>query len=142
VFALSPDEEYENVLAAVAGEAEDGEGRAVELAPGVRLRVPAFAGATGSTVLVSIPAQQVLLAVESPRSLSAQNVLPAVVRDVRPAGALRLVASELRPGGAELVAEVTPRACVDLDLRAGREVFMIVKQTGCRVYAPSSAPMS
>jgi molybdate transport system ATP-binding protein len=142
VFALSPDEEYENVLAAVAGEAEDGEGRAVELAPGVRLRVPAFAGATGSTVLVSIPAQQVLLAVESPRGLSAQNVLPAVVRDVRPAGALRLVASELRPGGAELVAEVTPRACVDLDLRAGREVFMIVKQTGCRVYAPSSAPMS
>ena len=154
VFALAPDEEYENVLAAVAGAAgEDGEGRAVELAPGVRLRVPAFGGAAGSTVLISIPAQQVLLAVEPPRGLSAQNVLPGVVRDVRPAGALRLVASELRPGGAELVAEVTPRACADLDLRAGREVFMIVKQTGCRVYAPgdssalvgaapSSAPMS
>ena len=136
VFALAPDEEYENVLAAIASAAEDGEGRAVELAPGVRLRVPAFGGAAGSTVLISIPAQQVLLAVEPPRGLSAQNVLPGVVRDVRPAGALRLVASELRPGGAELVAEVTPRACADLDLRAGREVFMIVKQTGCRVYAP------
>jgi molybdate transport system ATP-binding protein len=142
VFALAPDEEYENVLAAVAGAGEDGEGRAVELAPGVRLRVPAFGGAAGSTVLVSIPAQQVLLAVEPPRGLSAQNVLPGVVRDVRPAGALRLVASELLPGGAELVAEVTPRACADLDLRAGREVFMIVKQTGCRVYAPSSAPVT
>jgi molybdate transport system ATP-binding protein len=135
VFALAPDEEYENVLAAVAGTAEDGEGRAVDLAPGLPLRVPFFAGAAGSTVLVSIPAQQVLLAIEPPRGLSAQNVLPGVVREVRPAGALRLVASELRAGGPELVAEVTPRSCAGLDLRPGREVFLIVKQTGCRVYA-------
>ena len=140
VFALAPDEEYENVLAAVAIAAEDGEGRAVELAPGLRLRVPSFAGDAGSTVLVSIPAQQVLLAVEAPRGLSAQNLLPAVVREVRPAGGLRLVASELRAGGPELVAEVTPRACAGLDLRPGREVFLIVKQTGCRVYAAGADP--
>jgi molybdate transport system ATP-binding protein len=89
-------------------------------------------------VLVSIPAQQVLLAIEAPRGLSAQNVLPGVVREVRPAGAPRLVATELRGGGPELVAEVTPRACADLDLRAGREVFLIVKQTGCRVYTPGA----
>jgi molybdate transport system ATP-binding protein len=135
VFALAPGEDYENVLVARAGAPEDGEGRVVELAPGVELRVPPFSGAAGSTVLISIPAQQVLLAVEAPRRLSAQNVLRGVVRDVRPAGALRLVAGELGGGGPELVAEVTPRACVDLDLRAGREVFMIVKQTGCRVYS-------
>jgi molybdate transport system ATP-binding protein len=135
VFALAPDEEYENVLAAVAGAGEDDEGRAVDLAPGLRLRVPPFRGEAGSTVLVSIPAQQVLLAVEPPRGLSAQNLLPAVVREVRPAGVMRLVASELHPGGPELVAEVTPRACAGLDLRPGREVFLIVKQTGCRVYA-------
>jgi molybdate transport system ATP-binding protein len=134
VFALAPDQGYENVLVARAGAPEDGEGRNVELAPGVEFRVPSFAGAPGSSVLVSIPAEQVLLAVEAPRGLSAQNVLRGVVRDVRPAGGLRLVAGELAPGGPELVAEVTPRACVDLDLHAGRAVFMIVKQTGCRVY--------
>jgi ABC-type molybdate transport system ATPase subunit len=135
---LAPDDDYENVLAAIAGAAEDGEGRAVELAPDLRMRVPWFAGPAGSTVLVSIPAQQVLLAIERPRGLSAQNVLPATVREVRPAGALRLVASELE-SGPELMAEVTPRACADLDLRAGRRVFLIVKQTGCRVYTPGAA---
>jgi molybdate transport system ATP-binding protein len=136
VFALAPAEGYENVLAATAGAAVDGEGRAVELGPGVVLRVPSFAGAAGAGVLISVPAQQVMLAVEPPRGLSAQNVLRGRVREVRHAGALRLVAGELAAGGPELVAEVTPRACVDLDLRPGREVYMIVKQTGCRVYAP------
>jgi molybdate transport system ATP-binding protein len=139
VFALAPDEEYENVLVARAVGAAAGEGREVELGPGLVFHAPAFSGPAGSTVLVAIPAQQVLLAIEPPRGLSAQNVLRGVVRDVRPAGALRLVASELRAGGPELVAEVTPRACVDLDLRAGREVFLIVKQTGCRVYAAGDA---
>jgi len=142
VFALAPDPEYDNVLAARAGAPEDGEGRVVELAPGLPFRVPAFPGDAGSTALVEIPAQQVLLAVEPPRGLSAQNVLAGVVREVRPAGPLRLVAVELRPGGPELVAEVTPRACVELDLRAGREVFAIVKQTGCRVYAPGREQMA
>jgi molybdate transport system ATP-binding protein len=136
VFVLAPEEEYENVMTAVAGPIEDGEGRAVELDAGLTLRVPSFGGAAGSRVLVSVPAQQVLLAIEPPRGLSAQNVLPAVVRDVRPAGGLRLVASELRPGGPELVAELTPRACAGLDLHPGREVFLVVKQTGCRVYVP------
>jgi molybdate transport system ATP-binding protein len=140
VFALAPDEEYENVMTALAGPAEDGEGRSVDLAAGLALRVPSFGGAEGSTVLVSVPAQQVLLAIEPPRGLSAQNVLPAVVRDVRPAGGLRLVASELRPGGPELVAELTPRACAGLDLHPGREVFLVVKQTGCRVYVPGDPP--
>jgi molybdate transport system ATP-binding protein len=137
VFALAPDEVYENVLVARAGPPAGEEGRGVELWPGVELRVPAFAGAAGTSVLVSIPAQQVLLAVEAPRGLSAQNVLRSVVREVRPAGGQRLVVGELAAGGPELVAELTPRACADLDLRAGRDVFMIVKQTGCRVYAAS-----
>lgn len=135
VFALARGEDYENVLVARAGAPADGEGRWVELAPEVGLRVPPFAAAVGSSVLISIPAQQVLLAVEAPRGLSAQNVLRGVVRDVRLLGAMRLVAGELHAGGPELVAEVTPRACEDLYLRPGREIFLIVKQTGCRVYA-------
>jgi molybdate transport system ATP-binding protein len=138
VFALAPGADYENVLAARAGAGGDGaaaDSREVELEAGILLRVPPFSGAVGSTVLVSIPAQQVLVALEPPRGLSAQNVLRAVVRDVRPAGALRLLAAELRAGGPELVAEVTPRACQDLDLRPGREVHLVLKQTGCRVFA-------
>ena len=101
VFALAPDEEYENVLAAIASAAEDGEGRAVELAPGVRLRVPSFGGAAGSTVLISIPAQQVLLAVEPPRGLSAQNVLPG-------RGARRAARGSAAPGGERAASPVGP----------------------------------
>jgi molybdate transport system ATP-binding protein len=139
VFALAPDQDYENVLAARAGAWVDGEGRVVDLGLGITLRVPAFAAPAESTVLVSIPAQQVLLALAAPQGLSAQNLLRGVVREVRTAGPLRLVAAELAPGGPELVAEVTPRACEELDLRSGRDIVLIIKQTGCRVYAAEAA---
>ncbi|MEE2777959.1 MAG: molybdenum ABC transporter ATP-binding protein [Acidobacteriota bacterium] len=131
VGALSEELGFENVLAGCAG-GDDEEGGRVDLGEGVILRTQLSGVPAGEPVWVGIPAQQILLAQEGPVGVSAQNVLPARVAAVDAAGGQRLARVTL--GGAiEIAAEVTPRACEDLGLEPGRELFVVIKQTGCRV---------
>ena len=74
---------------------------------------------------VAIPAEEILLAVERPRGISAQNVLAGRVTRVEPIGEQALV--HVRCAGETWRAKVTQRAVVSLELAPGREVFLIVK---------------
>lgn len=133
VWSLAEEDGFENVLPAIVLSSQEAEGGRVSLAEGVVLRVPGLAELPGQQVLVSLPAQQILIAVDRPVGLSARNCLPATVTSVRPAGRLVLVGVRLAPGLPEVMAELVQEACDELDLRAGKDVFLVIKTTGITV---------
>lgn len=80
-------------------------------------------------VRLRVRAEDVIVATEEPKGLSALNVLPMIVGAVQPGQGpgvmLRLIAGE----GA-LLARVTQRSRDRLDLRAGTQVWAVIKASG------------
>ncbi len=93
--------------------------------PAGTLDVPLLALPAGRRLNLRLPARDVLLATEAPRSLSARNVLPGRVAGLREEGAACLV--EVACGEAILLARLTRASARDLDLAVGRSVHAIVK---------------
>ena len=90
--------------------------------------------AAAGEALVSVPANEIMIATERPRGLSARNVLPATVVEIRSLGPLGLVTAELAAGVPPLVVEVTETTPARLGLEVGGRVFLVVKATSCRIY--------
>jgi molybdate transport system ATP-binding protein len=90
------------------------------------LWLPRVAGVPGTPLRLRILAQDVMLALDRPRGLSALNVLPVTVADIRlgdgPGALLRL-----RAGDAVLLARITRRSVTALGLREGMPVFAVLK---------------
>jgi len=78
----------------------------------------------GQKVTVAIPPEDVVLCEGHPGVTSARNVLPGHVRSVRQVPEGSLVTLDV---GFPLVALVTHRSVEDLQLRAGRALFALVK---------------
>ncbi len=82
----------------------------------------------GAQVRLRVLAQDVLLSLEMPRGLSAQNILPATITSIRtgdgPGAAIALDA-----GGEALLARVTGRAVASMGLEQGQSLFAIIKAT-------------
>ncbi len=137
VFPLAEREGYENVL---PGRLIEGAGSTsvVRLGDGAEggevpeLIVPHVG--TAGEVLVSLPANEIMIATERPQGLSARNVLAATVTAVRPLGHLGLVTAELGAGVPPVVVEVTETTPARLGLTVGGRVFLVVKATSCRLY--------
>lgn len=112
------------LTARVAAHDDDGLSR-LDSAAGP-LWLPRVAAAIGASLRVRILAQDILLATTRPDRLSALNILPATVRDMRmgdgPGALVRLEA-----GGEMLLARITRRSAVALGLAPGQPVFAIVK---------------
>ena len=89
------------------------------------LLLPRVNAAIGSTVRVRIHAQDVILARQRPVGLSALNILPAVVTEVRLGEPGALV--QLRAGGDLLLARITRRSAETMGLAAGTPVFAVLK---------------
>jgi len=83
-------------------------------------------------VLVIIPPTAVVLHPARPES-SARNAWPGTVVGVEHVGARRRVRVQVSNGVA-IVAEITPAAVADLDLAAGRTVWLAVKATELEVF--------
>jgi molybdate transport system ATP-binding protein len=80
----------------------------------------------GSPVRLRILAQDVMLATTRPQGISALNVLPAIVQDIRSGdGPGALVRLSL--GTDRLLARITRRSVLALDLRPGTSVFAVLK---------------
>ncbi|MEM7048090.1 MAG: molybdenum ABC transporter ATP-binding protein [Acidobacteriota bacterium] len=126
---------FENIIPARLLEHAEGTSR-VALAVGPELVVPRSRAAVGQELLVGIPAREILLARPRPTGLSAQNILPARVVSVSAGDAVRLAVLSLgrEPGAPRLRAEVTARACHDLELAPDGEVFVVLKAAGCQLY--------
>ncbi|GAB4265582.1 MAG: molybdenum ABC transporter ATP-binding protein [Pararhodobacter sp.] len=90
------------------------------------LWLPHIEAPLGTDLRLRILAQDVMLAIERPRGISALNVLAGEVRAVRIGdGPGALV--QLSVGGEALLARVTRRSVAALDLRPGRPVFAVLK---------------
>lgn len=94
--------------------------------PAGPLWLPRVAAPVGSTMRLRILAQDVMLATERPASISALNILPATVTDLRLGdGPGALVRLDI--GGEVLLARITRRSATQLRLEPGRAVFAILK---------------
>ena len=87
--------------------------------------MPRLDAAAGARVRVRIEARNVAIALVSPKQISVQNILPGEVEEITVEnGSLVDVRLDI---GCPLLARITPQALRDLDLRAGQQVFAIIK---------------
>jgi molybdate transport system ATP-binding protein len=102
--------------------------------PGARLTVPAENLRPGMEAAVLVRAEDLIVAIDSPHGLSAQNVLSGRVRDLVEAGENGTIAVTVDvPGAAApLVAAVTTQARSRLGLAPGRAVHLVFKTHSCR----------
>jgi molybdate transport system ATP-binding protein len=104
----------------------DGDGLTRFETGGGPLWLPQVGAAAGSVLRLRILAQDVMLAVERPRGISALNVLSGMVEEVRmgegPGAMVRV-----RVGEEVLLARITRRSVGVLELAPGRPVFAVLK---------------
>lgn len=121
---LSPREAGALIRARVEAHDDDGLTR-LSTAAGP-LWVPRLHLSPGRTVRLRIHAQDVMLATVRPEAISALNVLPAVVTELRPADAAGALV-RLSVGDDLLLARITARSAARLGIAPGSAVFAIVK---------------
>lgn len=128
------DEGFENVLRGRVS-AVGAASASVDLG-GVVLEVPRAELAPGELAVVSVRADDVLVARAAPTGLSARNVLPARVDELVRGPAARL---RVQLGAQPLWIELTEAAIDELELTRGAAVFVVVKTRACRVLASAGA---
>ncbi len=134
-LAGAADAGIENLLRGrvVAHDPEAGVTR-VAVGDATMLTVPlASTHETGASVTLVVRAEDVLVAVEAPRGLSARNVLPATVESLDRAGADVLLRCRPDGPGAAWVVRLTPSAVSALDVGPGRRLWLAVKSHSIRV---------
>ncbi|MCV6585426.1 MAG: molybdenum ABC transporter ATP-binding protein [Marinibacterium sp.] len=91
-----------------------------------RLLLPRVAAPVGADLRVRIAAQDVLLALAPPVGISALNILPCEIRQIRQGDGPGVVV-QLQAGRDLLLARVTRRSATALDLRPGLAVYAVLK---------------
>ena len=123
---------FENLLEADVVARRDDD-RQVELRVGrVNLIALSVTAQPGDTVTVSLRAGDIILALEVPSKVSAQNAVPARVEEVHVLDGQVLVYLDV---GVRLVAEITTSALRDLGLAPGLDLYLIIKSTSILVFA-------
>lgn len=139
VLPLSYADGFENVLRGRVVETRRAAAVAA-LTNGARLSFAAAGLEVGQEVSIGVRAEDLILSLREPSGLSARNALPAVVREVRPAGVgeseAPAVVATLEPGnGPPLVVVLTDEAVRELDLRVGQSIYLVCKAQACRLLA-------
>ena len=121
---------FENLLSATVQDLREPDGvMRVRLADAEReIEVPLGHAAPGDRVIVAIRAGDILLASESPKGLSARNVLEGKIVSMERRGAL--VAARVNCG-AVFTVHVTPGAVRALELTAEKRVWLVLKTHSC-----------
>jgi molybdate transport system ATP-binding protein len=113
------------ILTAQVAEHED-DGLTRLATPAGPLWLPRVPRPPGTVLRVRILARDVMLATIRPHGISALNVIPGVVRDIRqgdgPGALIRVQAGE-----SQVLARITRRSTDALQLRPGRPVFAVLK---------------
>ena len=97
---------------------------------GVTLAAPYVDASASDLVTVSIRAGDIVLTLDVPSRISAQNILPGTITELHVHGPRVLARVDI---GIEVVVELTPRAVTDLALRRGSPVYLIVKSNSVLV---------
>ena len=99
----------------------------------VDLEAPLFDQEIGRPLRIAIRAGDILLAIERPRGLSARNIITGTVVDASREGAIVRAHVDI---GIPVEVHLTPTATDALDIRSGRDVWLVIKTHSCRpVYA-------
>jgi molybdate transport system ATP-binding protein len=114
------------VIDAVVETRYDREGLCVLAFDGGQLRVANIAHEAGSKVRIRIRAEDIMLAVDEPHGISANNVLPARLTGISDDEGLHADV-QLACGGVRLVARITRASVKRLGLEAGQNLFAVVK---------------
>ena len=102
------------------------------IAPGaIELETPLVRTERESKLRIGIRAGDLLLATESPRGLSARNVLPGIVRGLERHDVIVSVAVDC--GGTEFQVHLTLAAREALQLAPGKQVWVVVKTHSCHL---------
>jgi molybdate transport system ATP-binding protein len=94
---------------------------------GLVFLVPQQAIAPQAPVRLRVPARDVIIALDAPREISVNNVVPAVVCAVGRDEAAHAALVELDVGGGQLLSRITLDAAERLRLRPGMRVLALVK---------------
>lgn len=114
------------VLDAKVQSHKSADGLSVVAFDGGVLTVAQIARAVGTNVRVRIRTEDIMLAREEPRAISANNVLPATVTALR-CGGTPQAEVQLACGASRLVARITRASVARLALEPGVHVFAIIK---------------
>lgn len=90
------------------------------------LWVPLLEAPEGASVRLRIRARDVILATREPEAISANNVIPGIVADIR-RDAAPFLDVRVACGATSLIARITHRSLARLDLEPGRPVFAVIK---------------
>ena len=120
--------EVENILEGEVVAVDQGDGTMTCDLGGVRLIAPYAPMKVGERVRIGIRAGDILVAVQRPKGLSAQNALRGSVRAVQARG---FESEVLVDCGRLFRAEVTPRAVARLGLAPGKAVWLVIKSNSC-----------
>ncbi|HKM49267.1 MAG TPA: molybdenum ABC transporter ATP-binding protein [Terriglobales bacterium] len=97
----------------------------------VELETPLVRADVGSRLRVGVRAGDLLLATESPRGLSARNVLPGTIQRLEQRDVI--VAAVVDCGGTEFEVHLTLAARDALQLGPGKSVWVVVKTHSCHL---------
>jgi molybdate transport system ATP-binding protein len=131
---------FENVLRGKVAEVSDATSR-VDLEPGTQVTVAGPGLQPGREVMIAARAEDLILAVERPAGLSAQNVLSGVIREIREppehegTGGQVVVVVTVGRMRAPWFVTITARASEQLALRPGLGVYVVCKANSLRVLA-------
>ena len=114
----------ENLLDATVVARRPEQGLSVIDVGGVELAAPEIDTRPGDLLTVSVRAGDIILTLDVPTRISAQNILPGKIESIHAQGARVIAHVDV---GVMLVVELTPRAVADLGLRQGTQVYLIVK---------------
>jgi molybdate transport system ATP-binding protein len=106
----------------------------VELGQGASITVPGEGLRNGQDAVLLLRAEDLIVAIEAPSGLSAQNRLAGTVSTVVESTDEHATAVTIfvPRAGTTLVAAVTPQACRQLMLAPGRQAFLVFKTHACR----------
>ncbi len=79
----------------------------------------------GDEVAMALPARDIVLSVSRPEGISARNVLPATIGELRQNGRALWVIAEA--GKKDFVVELTEDAGRELELCVDKEIFLVIK---------------
>jgi molybdate transport system ATP-binding protein len=145
ILPMASEEGLENVLRGTVIGSEGG-ATTIELAQGPRLVVSGGGGARaaagagiGGEALIAVRADDLMVAVDRPTGLSAQNILSGTIREIRMTDAapdqVVLVFVTIGSSREPVIAAITTQSCRRLQLAAGQSIFLIVKAQSCRILA-------
>ena len=126
VTAIADYATLENIIEAEIATPEDDDSATILQVGETRLVAPASGHRPGATVTFSLRANDILLALEPPSNISAQNILEATVQDIQVSGSRIFVSVDI---GAALTVEITPNALKTLHIETGQQLYLIIKST-------------